>query len=395
MAKRLQILFFLIVPLFVFSLSTNSSVRFTLTLDFQNEEPTQSFQTEFNLNANALGKGFDLSFGLSGSSLSTARVNFKFNDLGLQLYKNQTFGSSADPVVLYNIKDGQDGVSVRFGSADFVAFNTLDLMYIQYGYPFGVVILGKRGDKFDTAVSFGGKFGDISLTSEVVWQDFVSFKVDNTVFLFSVAEKSSNWGVRYLITPSKELKLSYSPQSLGNNNILSLWYKFDAFGAKFNTYLNTKFDFDGIVSGLMRNSEIGADFSLGELFVYAKKTGLDDITGVMPTDWGKFSLGFSYGFSMFEGKGKIGYSFGKPAHNTVSTLGEVFYGEYGRSFGNIHLFAKYQKIIGYYEEPETFFLEAKITGLGNAEVKFWLGNGDFYNNNTFKPIVGAQFSMWW
>lgn len=394
MVKRLQVLLLIALPLMVFSLSTNSSVRFTLTLDFQNEEPTQSLETEFNLNASAMSSGVDLSFGLIDGSLNTVRVSFKINEVTLDLYKNQIFGSSSDPLVLYSIRDGQDGLSIRFGALDLFAFNTLDLMYAQYGYSNGVLIVGKHGNKFDAAVSFGTNLWDLNLSFEAAWQDFGSLNTNNTVFLISVAGKSFNWGIRYLLSPSSELKLSYSPQLLGSNNITSLWYKFDLFGARFNTYLNTRFNFDEPLAGLVKNSELGLDVTFGDFTAYVRKNGFDDIISIAPTEWGKFSTGFSYSFSLFEGRGKFAYLFGKPAHNTVFTLGEVFYVEYGRSFGNVHLFAKYQKIIGYYEEPGTFFLEAKITGLGNAEAKFWLGNGDFYNNNTFKPVVGVQFGVW-
>lgn len=395
MLKRQFAIALLILGSLLFALSTNTFTKFRIIVNFPEDGISQSLETEFGLNGSAAGRGFDLSFALSGTGLSGARIGFKFDEFTLNFYRNQRFGTTNDPLILYRIDSGQDGVSLKLGSFSANLFNTLPLMYVSYEHPFGVLILGKRNDKFDIAASLGLEVPGVKFIGEAVWQDFASFDSNNTVYLLTLAEGGFTWGIRYVLAPSKNLSLAYSPQGLGANNILSAWYKFDVLGARFNTYANSRFNFDAVVDGLMKNSELGVDVSLADLTFWAKKKGFDNVSGPMPNEWGDFSLGLSYGFSIFDGKAKVSYSFGKPAHGTISTLGEVFYGEFGRSFGNVHVFGKYQKIIGYYEEKDTAYGEVKFTGFGNAEVKFWLGNGDFSSVNTFRPVAGVEFSLWW
>lgn len=394
--QRKRIAFvFLTMSSVLLALTTNTFTKFRLVVDFREDGVSQSLETEFGLNGSTIGKEFDLSFSLQGTRLSSSKVGFKLGELALDFYKNQRFGTSNDPLVLYKVDGGHDGLSVKIGTFSAHLFNTLPLMFLSFEYPLGVLLLGKRNENFDVAGSFGLELSGVRFIGEVAWQDFTAFDVNNTVYLLMLTEGGLTWGVRYVVTPLKTLSLAYSPQSLGINNILTAWYKFQVLDARFNTYVNSKFNFDAVISEMIKNSELGIDVSLGELGLWAKKRGLDSVTGVMPNEWGDFSIGLSYGFPLFDGKARVVYSFGKPAHGTVSTLGEVFYGEFARSFGNVHVFGKYQKIIGYYEERETAYGEVKFTGFGNAEVKVWIGNGDFNTANTFRPITGIEFNLWW
>ncbi|WP_448377376.1 hypothetical protein [Fervidobacterium sp.] len=397
--RRCQLLLVLIILTFILSsllaLQTNFSVNFSLQYDLSDEKPKGSISTEFRMNPSAFGREYDLSVSLKNADLESARLSLKMEGFKVELYKNISFVKTSDPVILYKIDSGRDGLNILTSDAKFVFSG--DVMYAEAKIPYlqGMnLIVGKRNDKFDAAIHGFQKVAGLNVNYELIQQDLKDFNTKNAVALLSVAENNYNWGIRYLLAGATNTSLALSPQYIGNQNTFSAWYKFGSQPA-FNTYVNTNFSFEKFSDDVLKNTEVGMDVNYGGAFVSLKKTGFADVTGAMPTEWGKFNISLGTTFSFMNFSGKFAYSFGKPAHNVVNTIGEVYYLELGRSFGNMNLFAKYQKIIGYYEEKDFFFGELKFTGFQNADFAIQLGNGDFAGDNPFKPVVAFKINAWW
>jgi hypothetical protein len=379
----------------LFAFQSNFSAGFSLQYDFSNEKPIASLSTEFRMNHSVFGKDFDLSLSMKNADLESAKLSLKLFGITTNLYKNVLFIKTTDPVILYKVDSGRDGMDIQLSNVK-VLFSG-DVMYVDTKLTFvqGIgFIVGKRSDKFDAAIYGLQKFGGLNVNYELIQQDLTKFDIKNSVGMVSVAQGNYNWGVRYLLAGATNTSLALSPQYISNQNIVSAWYKFGSQPA-FNTYVNTNFSFEKFSDDVLKNTEVGMDINYGGAFVNLKKTGFSDVTGAMPTEWGKFNVSLGTTFSFMNFSGKFAYSFGKPAHNVVNTIGEVYYVELGRSFGNINLFAKYQKIIGYYEEKDFFFGELKFTGFQNADFAIQLGNGDFAGDNPFKPVVAFKINAWW
>ncbi len=389
-----SLLILIIVSNNLFALQTSFSTNFSVAYDFSAENVGTSFSTEFRMNPSALGKDFDFSASLNGSNLESARLTFTIEGAKVNLYKNTGFIKASDPLVLYKYDSGKDGVEIQTSHFK-VVFSDV-VMYADMKIPFmnTNLLFGKRDEKFDTALYGFLKVSGLNVNYEFVLQDVKNFDIKNSVGMVSVAEGNYNWGVRYLLAGATNTSLALSPQYISNQNIVSAWYKFGSQPA-FNTYVNTNFSFEKFSDDVLKNTEVGMDINYGGAFVNLKKTGFADVTGAMPTEWGKFNVSLGTTFSFMNFSGKFAYSFGKPAHNVVNTIGEVYYVELGRSFGNINLFAKYQKIIGYYEEKDFFFGELKFTGFQNADFAIQIGNGDFAGDNPFKPVVAFKINAWW
>ncbi|MGQ9855653.1 MAG: hypothetical protein ACUVQF_02880 [Fervidobacterium sp.] len=381
----------------VFALQSTFSANFSLGIDFSNgfNALTSSISTEFRMNPSAFGRDFDFSASLKNSDLESAKLSLKINNIKMNLYKNVGFITTNDPVVLYKIDGGRDGIDINSAIGKLLLSG--EVMYLELPVPAVQnhnLIFGKRSNKFDVAFSGYQKLVGLNLNYELIQQDVLNFETKNSFLFFSVAEGNYNWGVRYILAGAPDSRLVLSPTYVSNQNVVSAWYKFGTSPA-FNTYVNTNFDFENTVEDLLNNSEAVIDVSYGGLFVNLKKTGFSDITGMMPTEWGKFMVTFGNTFSLMDFSGKASYSFGKPIHTSVNTIGEIYYVELGRSFGNISTFAKYQKIIGYYEEKDFFYGELKFTGFQNAQVSLQIGNGDFAGDNPFKPVFGININTWW
>lgn len=71
----------------------------------------------------------------------------------------------------------------------------------------------------------------------------------------------------------------------------------------------------------------------------------------------------------------------------------VFYVELGSHLEIRQFSESIKKIIGYYEERDALYGEIKLAGFNNGQVTLSLGNTDFYNFNTFKPILNIEFSF--
>ncbi len=367
----------------LFALQTNYSTKFSMSFNFSEEQLKTNFGSEFRITGNSFGSGYDLSFNLNGTNLESAKLVLKFDTLKLSLYDNTIFGSTNDPIGIYKIDSGKNGIEIEYSPFKFVLFNNFDLMYISTNLSDYYIVIGKRGKIFDTALSYSSKFLNNNLKAEVAVKDIANFDVKNTFLFGQFADGSYNWGLTYEFIGSEE-----------KQNTVNLWYKFGNLPS-FNTYLNTQFGTDNLTQDLLNNAKVGIDVNLNQFNLSLKKTNLTTFSGLMPTQWGEFLISFGTKFSLAEFNGSLQYTFGKPIHSSVNTIGEIFYGEIGRNFGNISLFAKYQKIIGYYEEKDFLYSEVKFTGFSFGEVKFWIGNGEFDKNNPFIPILGVEFNLWW
>lgn len=381
----------------VFALQSTFSANFSLGIDFSNgfNTPTSSISTEFRMNPTAFGRDFDLSMSLKDGNLESAKLSLKITDVKLNLYKNVGFITTNDPVVLYKIDGGRDGIDVSTSLGKLLLSS--DVIYFEMPVPAiqnHNLIFGKRNNKFDIAFSGYQKVAGLNLNYELIQQDVLTFETKNSFLFFSLAEGSYNWGVRYILAGTPNSRLALSPTYVSNQNVVTTWYKFGTAPA-FNAYLNTNFDFENTIDDLLNNSEAGIDINYGTLFMNLKKTDFSSITGLMPTEWGKFLVTFGSTFTLMDFSGKASYSFGKPIHGSVNTIGELYYIELGKSFGNVSTFAKYQKVIGYYEEKDSFFGELKLTGFQNAQVSVQVGNGDFAGNNPFKPVLNININTWW
>lgn len=367
----------------LFALQTNYSAKFSMNFDFSEEQLKTNFSSEFRMSGSSFGSGYDLSFNLNGTSLESAKLVLKFDTLKLSLYDNAIFGSTNDPIGIYKIDSGKNGIEIEFSPFKFVLFNNVDLMYASSNLSDYYIVIGKRGKIFDIALSYSAKFLNNNLKAEIAVKDIANFDVKNSPLFCQFADGNYNWGLTYKFTGSDE-----------KQNTVNLWYKFGSLPS-FNTYLNTQFGTDNFKQDLLNSAKVGIDVNLNQFNLSLKKENLTTFSGLMPTQWGDFSISLGTKFSLAEFNGSLQYTFGKPIHSSVNTIGEIFYGEIGRNFGNISLFAKYQKIIGYYEEKDFLYSEVKFTGFSSGEVKFWVGNGDFYGNNPFTPILGIEFNLWW
>lgn len=376
-----------------FALQTNYSANFGFTYDFSEDTLKTSIDTGFRINASSFGSGYDLSFSLKDTSLESAKLVLKFNTLRLSLYDNTTYGSTPDPVVLYQINTGQNGLEFELYPFKLTLFNSLDLMHIQMNFSDALLILGKRGSLFDMALYYNKNFSNINLKSEIVLQDMVHFNIKNSLFYTQISGNNYSWGVTYILAGASDTKLQYSPQVINQQNTVSLWYKLGSINS-FNTYINTHFDFETISDDLAKNTEVGMDINFGQMYLNVKKSNFSNITGLMPNQWGNFYFKLGSRISFLDFNSNLGYAFGKPIHSLVNTLGELFYVDMSKNFGNISLFAKYQKIIGYYEEKDFFYSEIKFTGFSNGEVTLRIGDGDF-EKNPFTPVGGIYFNLWW
>jgi len=396
--QKLNLTFLILISFTVtslFAFQSNFSAGFSLQYDFSNEQSIASLSTEFRMNHSVFGKDFDLSLSMKNADLESAKLSLKLFGITTNLYKNVLFIKTTDPVILYKVDSGRDGMDIQLSNIK-VLFSG-DVMYVDTKLTFVQrigFIVGKRSDKFDAAIYGLQKFGGLNVNYELIQQDLTKFDIKNSVGMVSVAEGNYNWGVRYLLAGATNTTLALSPQYISNQNIVSAWYKFGSQPA-FSTYVNTNFSFEKFSDDALKNTEVGMDINYSGAFVNLKKTGFADVTGAMPTEWGKFNVSLGTTFSFMNFSGKFAYSFGKPAHNVVNTIGEVYYVELGRSFGNMNLFGKYQKIIGYYEEKDFFFGELKFTGFQNADFAIQLGNGDFAGDNPFKPVVAFKINAWW
>lgn len=393
----LGVIFTIFFPSTILAIQMRYSSNFNLEFDFSQDPFTTSFGSDFRINGTAFGT-YDLTFSLRGTNLESAKLIFKFGDIKFSLYNNIAFGTTNDPIVLYRISEGKNGIELESGTYKVVLFHNLELAYLAANMNNYSFILGKRGSIFDIAGVIIFPAPSINVSLEMVSQNFGNFDLKNAVLFVNLSEKNNNWGIRYTLAGASNTSLAYSTQVIKAQNNLSTWFKFGN-STLVNSYLNTHFNFDTIMNDFLGNTEAGVDISTGintgTVYLNLKKNGFSNISGYMPNEWGEFLIKIGVNFSLFDFNTRLEYLFGKPVHTSVNTIGEIYYAELGRSFGNVSFFGKYQKIIGYYEEKDFFFSELKFTGFSNGEVALRVGNGDFSGNNPFRPKGGIYFSLWW
>ncbi|QTA38081.1 hypothetical protein JYK00_00590 [Thermosipho ferrireducens] len=403
MKKFLLFSIFLVSLTVMASFSPSFSLKVTFTLDYTNDYPVITpvyyWTNEFWISGNIFEKDYDLSFSLKDNQINSAKIAISQYDSKITIFKNQKEGSTGDWLSLYIIDypyvdSGQDGVYFNYSGLNVVLFNTLDLRYLQFRGSSFSTFFGKRGSLWDFYLDYYLKFSNFNVIGEVVQtgilSDFSNLSIEKMVFLGGIVEKNWNSGIKYVFF-GNNVEMPYSPTSFESSHNLDIWSKM----GNFTVALKPHFDIDTIVDDFIKRTEIFVDFSNDSIFINLFKKGIefDDIAN--PTTWGEFSVTFGTNYSLFGFNGKLSYTFGNPAHNTVRTIGDVYYLELSKSIGNITLFTKFQRIVGYYETRNTFYGELKFTGFSSGELIVKVGNDDFYNVNNFKKVVNIEFNTWW
>ncbi|MBO8161835.1 MAG: hypothetical protein H0Z24_09415 [Thermosipho sp. (in: Bacteria)] len=389
--KILALLFLIVVSLSFAYISPSYSFRFIYTADFSNDYPelvpSYYISTNFWMNASLMGSDFSGSFSTSGVNLDSVELNFSKNNFGLNIYKNRTFGNTNDYLGLYKFDIGSDGMMLKFSNFYFFAYNSLSLNYLKYEGNNKLFIYGLRNSQSDFLVQFTFPLF-VNLLFESIYTNYGTFDLEKGVYQLGVVDRNWNWGIKYTFAGSEVSLPDFTNVNTTNRHAINLWYNF----SKFGIWGNIKSDEEGL--NFKELSEIGINLDFSKFSASISKTGFNEF-GLTPDLWGQFNITINYPYNLFGFNGKISYSFGNPAHNTVGTLGEVYYLELLRSFGNLSFFAKFQRIVGVYEIRNTMYAEVKLSGFSNGEVKLTIGNGDFYNVNTFKKIISLEFNTWW
>ncbi|MDK2886860.1 MAG: hypothetical protein PWP54_1438 [Thermosipho sp. (in: thermotogales)] len=390
--KKLFLIFLFLITTFSFAyISPSYSFKFSITADFSNDYPVliPSYYTStgFWMNSSVMGSDFTGSFSMSGPNLDSVELNFSKDKFGLNIYKNRIFGGTNDYLGLYKFDIGSDGLMMKFSNLYFFAYNSLNLNYLKYEGNNKLFIFGIRGNKRDYLVEFNIPVF-VNLIFEGIYTDYDTFSFEKSVFQLGLTERDWKWGIKYTFGGSEVSLPDFTNVNVSNRHLANLWYNFK----NGSIWLNLKSDEDGQnVAGL---SEIGLNYDFSLFSFSISKTGFEQI-GLTPDNWGSFNISLNYPYDLFGIKGKITYSFGSPAHNTIGTLGEVYYIEFSKNLGPLSLFGKAQRIVGIYEKRNTAYFEIKLPGFKNGEIKLSVGNGDFYNVNTFKKIISLEFNTWW
>ncbi|APT73016.1 hypothetical protein BG95_03590 [Thermosipho sp. 1063] len=387
-------IFFVLIIFSLFSfgmISPSYSFKFVYFADFSNGfpvfVPSYNMSTEFRFNMSVLGSDFSGNFSLNGENLESAELDFSKKTFGLYLYKNRIFGNLDDFLGLYNFSTGSDGVMMNYSNFYLFLYNSLSLNYLKYKLNNGLILIGIRDQLKDFLFQIMlPTFVDIQFEAVYTYDGSVDF--EKGIYQFGLVDKNLRWGVKSTFLGKNVMLPDFTSIDKSNRYFITMWYNADNFGV----WGNIKSDENG--KNFESLSEVGLNFNVSKFSVSLSKIGFDSI-GLTPDLWEKFSFTLKYDYSLFDFNGKISYSFGKPAHNTIGTLGEVYYIEISKTFGNISFFGKAQRIVGVYEIRNTVYAEMKITGFSNGEVKLSIGNGDFYNVNNFKKVVSLEFNTWW
>ncbi|SHH56841.1 hypothetical protein [Thermosipho atlanticus] len=392
MKVKSTLLFLLIIVSISFAyISPSFSLKLTYTADFTNNfpelVPSYYISTNFWINTSILGSNFSGTFSIGGSSLDSAELNFSKNKFGFNVYKNRVFGNTDDNLGLYKFDIGSDGIMVKYSNFYLFLYNSLNLNYLKYEGYNKKIVFGSRDNRTDFLfqISFP-TFVNISL--ETIYTNYENLSFEKGVYQIGITDRNWNWGLKYTYVGSEVSLPEYTNINIFNKHLINLWYNFQ----NVSVWTNIKSDENGL--NFQDLSEIGFNMNFSNFSASFSKIGFNDF-GLTPEQWGKFNFTINSSFKLFGFNGKVSYSFGNPAHNTIGTLGEVYYLELSKTFGNLSIFSKFQRIVGVYEIRNTLYAELKLTGFSNGEVKLSIGNGDFYNVNTFKEIVSLEFNTWW
>ncbi|MBB6062712.1 hypothetical protein HNP65_001164 [Thermosipho japonicus] len=390
--KKIFIVFSILITCIYFaSVSPSYSFKFTFVADFTNDFPTflpsYNTYTEFWTNLSGLGSDFSATFSLKDDRLDSAEVNFYKDNFGINVYKNRVFGETDDLLGLYKFDMGSDGFVASYSNFYFYSFNSLKLNYFKYASNNFKLLYSLRDNVKDYMLEFTLQKG-LNYLFEAVYTDYSDYSFEKSILQVGLSEKDWKWGVKITFSGSNVLLADYTNISLENRYVVNIWYNMQ----KGTIWTNLKSDKNG--DNFLKYSNAGLSYDFSAFSISFSKDGFDEF-GLTPDKWGDFNVSVNVPFNLFDINGKLSYSFGKPAHNTVGTLGEVYYLELSKRIGMFNLFGKIQRINGVYEKRATAYFELKSNAFSNGELKIMVGNGDFYNVNTFKKIVSVEFNTWW
>ncbi len=377
--RKMLLIIIIAISTVTLSADLSGSIKIGTSWNFE-ELSNPTFYTELWLNANFSDLETSGSFSLKDSWIDSFEVSFLSKFYSISLYKNRIFFNTDDYLGLYHTDSGNDGFAIKSEHLSGYIVSSLGFVYLKATVnPWFKSYFGVRKDRRDIALqlSYNENFnifaeGAYTITSEA-----------SSGIYYLIGINGNNWGGKYY-GGSNEYLPEYTLIDNTYTNRMNLWFNWSDMSFWSNLDL----------SALYSNTEIGTRYSKGDFWVELSKKGFENIS-YNPREIGEFHMAFGTNYSIFGFSGKVSYSFGKPAHNTVRTIGEVYYGEVSRAFRNFQFFAKLQYIIGLYERRFDIYSEVKFPSTGNYEVKLKLGNDDFYHYNTFAPILTFEVNSWW
>ncbi|WP_233186229.1 hypothetical protein [Thermotoga sp. KOL6] len=375
-------------------LSFTSLVIFLFSLSFA-FSPSDSLKIGYNYDLDSqVGSSYSELY-LSGSNLSgefttkdlrldSGYIKLDTDTMDLSAYYNRVFGSTGDWLGVYNISSGRNGIELQaFG---FRAVTTGDVLYLQYrgniSNFFFSTMLGKRNTVNDVYFDFSWE-PNLRYFGELGASYLEKADVNNLFYMVGVSTSDWKHGIR-ITGVGSETHLDYcsfvNDYSIKGDTLVNLWTTLGDFKLWFDYKWKDQIP------------KYGLEYSKGDVWFKVWKQGTRIDADIL--NWDDFKLEVGKNFNFIGFNGKVSYSFGKPAHDSTTSLGEVFYAELSRSFGNMNFFAKWQYLNTLYTEAYTAYYELKLSS-GNSEFKLALGDGDFSNNVNFVKKFTFEFSTWW
>ncbi|HBF10587.1 hypothetical protein [Thermotoga neapolitana] len=380
--KKFWILIFSVLILsYAFSFSPSGSMKVGYSYDLENQ--TGSNYTELYLSGNNLSGEFttkDLKLDSGYINLDTDLIDFK-------AYYNRLFGSTGDWMGIYTFDDdGEQRNGVEVTSFGFRGVIAGDVQYLQYRGNLSDIsfsmMAGKHSSVNDIYFDFNWEpnlryFGEVGVSYEE--------KVGAENFFYMMGISSVDWKHGVKITGvGSETRLDYcdfvNDNSLKGEILANLWTTL----GDFKLWMDYRFK--------SKTPKYGFEYSINDFWFKAWKEGTKFDSDIL--NWDDFGMEVGKNFTFIGFNGKVSYKFGKPAHDSTTALGEVFYAELSRSFGNINFFAKWQYLNTLYTKDYTAYYELKVSQ-GSSEFKIALGDGDFSSKTTFQKKVTLEFSTWW
>ena len=370
----------LIISSLMFATISGGNLKIGVYYDFS----SNSYGTfsELRMRLSSAGSDFSGSAFLKNENIEAFSFTFGNDFLSFGVYKgDKSFPNTDDHLLLYNFSSeafGQDGFTFKIWNVKGVFLVSNDLQYIAGHFGPVKILVGDRKDERDYMVDFSMNTGS-NIFGEVVYT--TSESSDGIYYHAGIASSDWKFGLKYY-GGNDPLLPRFTKIDPSFTNIVSGWYSAE----NITTWINLS------LSNLVDESSVGLKIG-NKTWIDLYKKGFSSVS-IDPRKIGEFhiSVGGTFGFLGFNGK--FSYTFGKPAHNTVRTIGDVYYIEMGRSFGNLGVFFKLQYIVGYYERRFTAYGELKLS-VRNGELKLTFGNGDFYNVNTLQRVLNLEANVWW
>jgi hypothetical protein len=382
--KKLAVLIMCLLAFsYVFSFSPTGSLKVGYSYDLENQ--SGSSYTELYLSGNSLSGEFttkDLKLDSGYIALDTDLVDLK-------AYYNRVFGSTGDWLGIYSFDEDEDyrnGIEIElFG---FRGVTTGDVSYLQYrgnlsNFHFSAM-LGKRSTVNDMYFDFNWEpglryFGEFGVS----YENEEKIGSNNFFYMFGISTADWKHGVK-LTGVGSETHLDYcdyvNDNDLEGEILANLWTTF----GNFKLFFDYKFT--------SKTPKYGVEYSSGDVWFKVWKEGTKFDSDIL--NWDDFGMEVGRNFSFIGFNGKISYKFGKPAHDSTSAMGEVFYAELWKNFGSVNFFAKWQYLNTLYTEAYTAYYELKFTD-EKSEFKLSLGDGDFSSQINFVKKISLEYSTWW